>query len=78
MVFDILDHSLIPKHTKLSSEEEKKFLEKNKFTKEHLPRVLIDDPAIQHLKAKSGDIIKIERESQTAGTTYFYRVVSSA
>jgi DNA-directed RNA polymerase subunit H len=75
--FDITQHSLTPKHTKLSKEEEQKFLDDRKFRKEHLPKIFTEDPSIQHLKTELGDIIKIERKSATAGVAYFYRVVSN-
>ncbi len=76
MEFDITKHSLTPKHTKLDSKEEEKFLEDTKYRKVHLPKVFLEDPSIQHLKPVVGDIIKIERKSPTAGVAYFYRVVS--
>ncbi|MCS7109577.1 MAG: DNA-directed RNA polymerase subunit H [Candidatus Micrarchaeota archaeon] len=67
-------HHLIPKHEILSEEEEKKILEKYNVTKEQLPRIKIDDPAIRHLNPKKGDIVKIYREDRHAKWTY-YRVV---
>ena len=35
-----------------------------------------EDPAIVDLKPKAGDVIKITRESQTAGVAVYYRVVA--
>ncbi|MCX8202539.1 MAG: DNA-directed RNA polymerase subunit H [Candidatus Micrarchaeota archaeon] len=67
-------HYLIPKHEILSEEEEKKILEKYNVTKEQLPRIKIDDPAIRHMNPKKGDIIKIYREDKHAKSIY-YRVV---
>lgn len=72
---DVTKHILVPKHVKLSEEEEKKVLEKFNINKKQLPRIKISDPAIQGLDAKPGDIIKIERMSTIAGKTDFYRVV---
>ncbi|PIN81065.1 DNA-directed RNA polymerase subunit H, partial [Candidatus Woesearchaeota archaeon CG10_big_fil_rev_8_21_14_0_10_30_7] len=43
-----------------------------------LPKILVDDPMIQLLNAKDGDVIKIERNSLTAGKTIFYRRVVNA
>jgi DNA-directed RNA polymerase subunit H len=73
----IQNHILVPKHTKLSDKEEKTFLEKHKVEKNNLPKIMIDDPSIIHQGVKLGDIIKIERQSPTAGISYFYRVVSN-
>ena len=43
-----------------------------------LPKIIIADAAIQHLKPSIGDIIKIERKSPTRGTSVYYRVVINA
>jgi len=45
------------------------------INKTHLPRILIRDPAARVLGARPGQIIRVERESQTAGTSYYYRLV---
>jgi len=72
---DILQHLLVPKHAKLSEEDAKKLLESYNITTSQLPKILKSDPAIKHLNPKVGDIIKITRESPTAGKTEFYRIV---
>jgi DNA-directed RNA polymerase subunit H (RpoH/RPB5) len=40
-----------------------------------LPKIFITDPAIGHLDAKEGDVIKIKRPSRTAGEALFFRGV---
>ena len=75
---DILKHELVPSHVILSEEEVEKLLNKFGIIKSQLPKILIDDPVIQAIKAKEGDILKITRNSQTAGESYSYRVVSKA
>ena len=37
--------------------------------------ILMSDPGIQGLDAKEGDVIKITRDSISAKTSIFYRVV---
>jgi DNA-directed RNA polymerase subunit H len=71
-------HELIPKHSKISEKEKKQLIEKYciKSLKE-LPKVLKNDPGIQTLNVKIGDIIKITRQSPT-GESVYYRVVVSA
>lgn len=68
-------HSLIPKHFKLSEKEKEALFKKYNITVNELPKILKDDPAIQNLGVKSGDVIKIVRKSPTAGEAVFYRGV---
>ena len=68
-------HLLIPKHSKLTDKQKEKILEDYKVTLKELPRIVKSDPAIQSLEAKPGDVIKITRNSATAGESSFYRVV---
>tara|TARA_Y100000310_G_scaffold319093_1_gene373927 strand:+ start:465 stop:704 length:240 start_codon:yes stop_codon:yes gene_type:complete len=76
--FDIAKHHLVHKHSKLSEKEKKDLLEKYQITNANLPKILIKDPAIAHLKAKEGDIIKIIRVNPNVGEIPFYRGVISA
>ena len=68
-------HILIPKHTKLTDRQKEKLLEEYKVSLKELPRILKSDPAIQSLDGKPGEVIKITRNSMTAGEISFYRVV---
>jgi len=72
---DVTQHRLVPKHELLGEEEAKKFLEENDFSLANLPEINIKDPAIARLKAKEGSLIRITRQSYTAGTSTFYRKV---
>lgn len=71
----IESHYLIPKHSIVKEAEVPALLEKLNAAKEKLPSILKSDPAIKKLKPKKGDIIRIERNSQTAGKAIYYRVV---
>jgi len=73
--FDVAKHVLIPKHTKLSDAQKETLFKAYNVTNKELPKILINDPAIQHLDPKIGDIIKIERNSSTAKNSVFYRGV---
>ena len=73
--FDVTKHALVHKHTKLSDKEQKELFEKYAIDLQNLPRIYIKDSAILHLELKEGDIIKISRNSHTAGNTVFYRRV---
>jgi len=74
---EIFEHFLVPKHEILSEKEVEELLKKYNVTKDKLPKILVTDPAVKAIGAKVGDVIKIERESPTAGKVYYYRVVIS-
>jgi len=71
----VKDHILVPKHIKLGEKEKEQLFEKYGITLKELPKILRDDPAIEQLDVKSGDVIKIIRKSPTAGEAVFYRGV---
>jgi DNA-directed RNA polymerase subunit H len=73
--FDLFDHELVPPHIIASDEEVELVLNHYGIEKNQLPRIFRDDPAVKVLGARPGEIIRIQRESQTAGTTYYYRLV---
>lgn len=68
-------HILVPEHIKLSAKEKEALLEKHNISFIALPKMRLADPALAHLDAKHGDIIKIIRKSATAGSAVFYRGV---
>lgn len=73
---DVRKHRFVPEHTKLNQTEKKELLDKYGISIKHLPRITPSDPAIAHLNAKQGDVIKITRKSKTAGESFFYRGVT--
>ncbi|MBD3204181.1 DNA-directed RNA polymerase subunit H [Candidatus Woesearchaeota archaeon] len=74
--FDAKKHVLVPEHIKLTKKQTKKILEEYKITKNELPRISVDDPALKDLKFEINDVVKIIRKSPTAGkSTYYRRVV---
>jgi DNA-directed RNA polymerase subunit H (RpoH/RPB5) len=73
--FDLFQHELVPKHTIINDDEIKMVLKHFSIKKPQLPRILRDDPAAKVLGAKAGQVIRIERDSPTAGRTFYYRLV---
>jgi len=73
----VADHALVPKHELCSDEEKKSVLTRFKVQPNQLPRITAQDPAVRHLGCKVGDLIKITRQSETAGEAIFYRIISS-
>ncbi len=76
--YDVGKHTLVPKHVKLSQKEKADVLDSYGIQSRDLPKILITDPALQHLDAAEGDIIKIIRAKSIAGESVFYRRVSRA
>ncbi len=72
---DIAKHVLVPKHTKLSDKEKEEIFLKYNITEFNLPKILKTDAAIKAFNPKPGDVIKVERESATAGKAVYYRAV---
>ncbi len=72
---NILKHELVPEHVVLKEEEKKELLAKLSILPQQLPKILLSDPVIKVLEAKEGDVIKINRNSPTAGTSVYYRIV---
>lgn len=70
-----LEHELIPEHELMTDEEKEKLFEELDVTLKELPKIRLKDPAIQHLDATPGDVIRIKRDSPTAGKSTFYRGV---
>ncbi|MAG50101.1 DNA-directed RNA polymerase subunit H [archaeon] len=74
---DAINHIFVPKHIKLTEKEAKEFLKKLNIALDQLPKIPKKDPAIVSLEPQPGDIIKILRDSPTAGKTIYYRVVTN-
>lgn len=73
--FDPSKHVLVPKHELLNEDDVKKLLSEYEIEKEQLPKIRFSDPAAVAIKAKVGEVIRITRESPTAGRSFFYRMV---
>ncbi|MDO8628562.1 MAG: DNA-directed RNA polymerase subunit H [Nanoarchaeota archaeon] len=73
--YDIKQHTLVPKHEKMTVEQTQELLTRMKLEKKQLPKISIKDPAIKPLEPQDGDVIRITRDSPTAGKIYFYRLV---
>ena len=73
--FNVMENYLVPRHTILTKDEVDKVLADFKVQTSQLPQIPLIDPCAKALGAKAGDIIRIERESPTAGTSIYYRLV---
>jgi len=73
---NILKHRLVPEHTVISGDELKELLVKLGILPSQLPKILNTDPVVKEIDAKPGDVLKIVRNSPTAGKTTYYRIVA--
>ncbi|MEM3162588.1 MAG: DNA-directed RNA polymerase subunit H [Candidatus Bathyarchaeia archaeon] len=73
--FDIFSHVLVPKHEILTPEEREKVLAQYRVQPYQLPQIKASDPAVKAIGAKPGDILRITRQSPTAGVHIAYRYV---
>jgi DNA-directed RNA polymerase subunit H (RpoH/RPB5) len=76
--FDLFEHELVPPHIIASAEEIQLVLDHYGIERNQLPRIYRDDPAVKVLGARPGQVIRIERNSPTAGRSYYYRLVVSS
>ena len=74
--FNLFHHYLVPVHEFATEEEIKALEEKYSIFKYQLPKISSEDPAVQLLGAKAGDVLKIKRKSPTAGEFVVYRTVT--
>lgn len=73
--FDLFGHEMVPDHVIAEDTEVQMILDHYGINKTHLPRIQVRDPAARVLGARPGQIIRVERESPTAGKTFYYRLV---
>ncbi len=73
--FNIFEHVLVPKHEITTQEEREKVLSDYRLQPYQLPRLKTSDPAAKAIGAKPGDVVKVIRDSPTAGKYVSYRYV---
>jgi len=66
---------MVPDHKIMSDEEVSALLTTYNITTEQLPKVFHDDPAVKTIGAEADNVIRIIRESHTAGRAESYRLV---
>jgi DNA-directed RNA polymerase subunit H (RpoH/RPB5) len=73
--FNILEHSLVPKHQKLTQEEAKEVFEKyNIKDQSQMPEISMFDPVAKAILLKPGEVCKIKRYNKISLENDFYRI----
>ena len=73
--FNVMENYLVPRHSILPQEEVDALLSRYEIDLSQLPKILMEDPCAKAIGAVPGNVIKIERESPTAGLSLYYRLV---
>jgi|UniRef100_A0A6C0CE59 DNA-directed RNA polymerase I, II, and III subunit RPABC1 len=73
--FNILKHTLVPKHTILSDDEKELFMKKyNILDNSQIPDISYFSPVSIVIGLRPDNVVKIERTSRTSITSDFYRI----
>ena len=72
--YNILDHSLVPLHVKLTDEEIVELKETYNITEKELPTISRYDPPVMANNIKPGEIIRIERSCKNSIQSNYYRL----
>ena len=75
MKIDIQDHMLVPKHEIMTEEEISEEFSEVDYDFKDLPKIRANDPVVEAIGAEPGNVLRITRESQTAGVFVTYRIV---
>ena len=71
----MLKHEMSTDHQIMSEDEVAELLATYRISLEQLPKIYHDDPAVKAIRGEVGNVIRIIRDSRTAGRAEAYRIV---
>jgi DNA-directed RNA polymerase subunit H len=71
----LLEHETVPNHKILDKEKIEELTKKFGIKKWQFPKITDKDPIVILVGAKPGNVLEIVRDSETAGTSKYYRLV---
>jgi DNA-directed RNA polymerase subunit H (RpoH/RPB5) len=78
VLIDMTQHHLVPKHEIVSQDDREQLLKDLGVEASQLPKIRRSDPIVKLLNGKPGDVLRIQRQSPTAGTSIYYRLIIAA
>ncbi|HEY6282640.1 MAG TPA: DNA-directed RNA polymerase subunit H [Nitrososphaerales archaeon] len=73
--FKVSTHFLIPKHELLTKEEASQVLARFNSSPSQFPYIQSTDAIVKEIGARPGDFVRVTRQSETAGSSTYYRYV---
>ena len=73
--YNALDYEMVPEHIVLDDDEVEELTDRYEINKTDLPKIGRLDAAIKETDGEPGDVVKVVRESPTAGEAVAYRII---